>query len=71
VPETAGRVLASAGTAWESSNPFAPRVLTLLGARGRIVRGLNDLHWRQPRYRWAAADAWLGEPMVPTTPEEG
>lgn len=71
VPETAGRVLVSAGTAWESSNPFAPRVLTLLGARGRIVRGLNDLHWRQPRYRWAATDAWLGEPLAPTTPEEG
>jgi hypothetical protein len=71
VPETAGRVLASAGTAWESSDPLAPRVLTLLGARGRIVRGPNELHWRQPRYRWAATEAWLGEPLVPTTPEEG
>lgn len=71
VPETAGRVLSSAGTAWESSDPFAPRVLTLLGARGRIVRGPNDLHWRQPRYRWAASEAWLGEPLTPTTPQEG
>ncbi|MEP6650443.1 MAG: crosslink repair DNA glycosylase YcaQ family protein, partial [Lapillicoccus sp.] len=71
VPETAGRVLVSAGTAWESSNLFAPRVLTLLGARGRIVRGSNDLLWRQSRYHWAATDAWLGEPLAPTTPEQG
>ncbi len=71
VPETSGRVVSSAGTAWESSDPFAPRVLTVLGARGRIVRGHNDLRWRQARYRWAATESWLSEPLLPATPDQG
>lgn len=40
-------------------------------ARAARARAVNDLHWRHPRYRWAATEAWLGEPLTPATPEQG
>ena len=38
------------------------RVLTLLGAEGRIVRGHRRGGWSSGQYEWFAASAWLGQP---------
>jgi len=38
------------------------RVLTLLGAEGRIVRGHRRGGWSSGQYEWFAASAWLGHP---------
>jgi len=51
------RVVLSAGTKYEVELSMAPRVLTWLGARGEVVRALNDGHWRTPRPLWARMDA--------------
>jgi hypothetical protein len=41
----------------------APRVLTLLGAAGDVVRATNTSHWRTARLRWTLPNHWLGEPV--------
>jgi len=61
VPEIAGTITVSPGTKWGGEIPVGPRVLTLLGARGDIVRSRNDGHWRVSRHRWAPMADWLGE----------
>ncbi len=48
-----------------------PRVLTTLSAAGRIVRASNDGAWITSRPRWAAMEAWLGEPLSPPPAREG
>ncbi len=57
--------------AWGGDLPVAPRVLTLLGAHGDIVRGHNDGHWRLPRARWTPTATWLGEVPEPLPAAEG
>lgn len=45
---------------WAAAQPLGPHLLTLLGARGAIVRGRNGGHWRISKPRWTAMDTWLG-----------
>lgn len=45
---------------WDVPVRFAPRVLTVLGAEGRIVRGENGGHWRTSRPLWTLMESWLG-----------
>ncbi|QZY28264.1 winged helix DNA-binding domain-containing protein [Nocardioides coralli] len=71
VPELAGRSRAVDGKKWSFATPFAPRVLTLLGARGDLVRTHNDGHWRTSRPTWARMEAWLGEAPEPWPEEKG
>jgi hypothetical protein len=75
VPELAGKVRLGVGTKWEAEVSLAPRILTLLGAEGRVVRGRNDGHWRVSRPRWTSMRTWLGaagEPLcAPLSTEEG
>ncbi|WP_390887932.1 winged helix DNA-binding domain-containing protein [Candidatus Mycobacterium wuenschmannii] len=52
------------GKPWGGAVPVAPRVLTVLSARGEIVRGPNDGPWTRSRPRWALAEDWLG-PQAP------
>ena len=65
LPQLTGRLSYGAGTASEGSTHIAPRVLTLLGAEGRIMRAGNAGHWRTSRPRWTATSTWLGEPPAP------
>ncbi len=53
---------------WAAELPLGPHLLTLLGARGSIVRGRNGGHWRISKPRWTAMAGWLGEP--PTSWDE-
>ncbi|MGV0802970.1 crosslink repair DNA glycosylase YcaQ family protein, partial [Mycolicibacterium elephantis] len=38
---------------------LAPRILTVLAARGHLVRGPNEGKWTTSRPRWAAATQWV------------
>ncbi|UAL28949.1 winged helix DNA-binding domain-containing protein [Nocardioides rotundus] len=67
LPELAGRTREADGP----GNAFAPRVLTVLGARGQVMRAENEGHWRTSRPRWALTSAWLGEQPPHRTEQEG
>lgn len=57
---------------WQgSTGPIAGRVLTVLAAEARIVRGDNELGWRQARHRWTLTENWLGAPAEMLEPAEG
>ncbi|WP_426243890.1 winged helix DNA-binding domain-containing protein [Nocardioides sp. LHG3406-4] len=71
VPALAGKVAIARGTKWGADVPVAPRVLTWLGARGEIVRGVNAGHWRTSRPRWTSMEAWLGACPAPLAEDDG
>lgn len=71
VPELAGEVVYAPHKSYGGATPLAPRVLTLLGAEGRIVRGPNAGHWRVNRPTWVLAEVWLGERVEPAGTDEG
>lgn len=60
LPELAGSHDPAPGKQWGGATPLAPRVLTVLGVRGDIVRGPNDGGWTVSRPRWTLRDDWLG-----------
>lgn len=60
VPILDTRIRFGAGR-WSVEGAVAPRVLTLLGARGLVVRGTNGGHWRISKPRWTSMSGWLGE----------
>lgn len=68
LPELAGRHDPAPGKPWGGETPLAPRVLTVLGVRGDIVRGPNEGSWTTSRPRWAAMTDWI-EPGDPPTLE--
>lgn len=60
LPELAGTYDPAPGKRWGGDTPLAPRVLTVLSARGEIMRGPNDGGWTASRPRWETAANWLG-----------
>jgi hypothetical protein len=60
LPELAGTYDPAPGKRWGGAVPIAPRVLTVLSARGDIVRGPNEGSWTTSRPRWVVASQWLG-----------
>ncbi|OBA71867.1 hypothetical protein A5641_09895 [Mycobacterium sp. 1554424.7] len=60
LPELAGTYDPAPGKRWGGHVPVGPRVLTVLSARGAIVRGPNDGAWTTSRPRWASTADWLG-----------
>jgi len=71
LPEIEGTVIISPGKKWGGAVQMAPRVLTQLGAQGRIVRGDNAGHWRISRPAWTSMDDWLGERPSPLDERAG
>ncbi|WP_193047622.1 winged helix DNA-binding domain-containing protein [Mycolicibacterium baixiangningiae] len=67
LPELAGSHDPAPGKNWGGTTPLAPRVLTVLGVRGDIVRGPNDGGWAVSRPRWTLREHWLdgGDAHVP------
>ena len=70
-PELAGdhqvlsaRVVLGPGSAYETSQSVASRVLGVLGADGRAVRSRPRGTWTSAQYRWAALSHW--QPAVRT-----
>lgn len=68
LPELAGTYDPAPGKRWGGQVPLAPRVLTVLSARGEIVRGPNDGAWTTSRPRWARTGDWLGTPVQAPPP---
>jgi hypothetical protein len=65
IPSLEGTITYGAGKSWGGKMPVGPRVLTVLSAEGRIVRGPNDGGWTASRPRWVSTRAWLGEEIEP------
>ena len=59
LPELAGSYDPAPGKTWGGTGPISPRVLTVLGAQGLVVRGPNEGTWTTSRPRWTAAAQWL------------
>ena len=59
LPEINGSYDPAPGKPWGGLVPVAPRVLTVLSARGEIVRGPNDGSWTTSRPRWVPTADWL------------
>jgi hypothetical protein len=71
LPQIEGTVIISPGKKWGGAVQMAPRVLTQLGAQGRIVRGDNAGHWRISRPAWTSMEDWLGERPAPLDERAG
>jgi hypothetical protein len=57
------------GTKWEGVQRLTTRILVLLGAEGRIVRGRPRGSWLSSQYRWTTVDRWLPEGLDEWTVE--
>ncbi|MGV0805311.1 winged helix DNA-binding domain-containing protein [Mycolicibacterium setense] len=69
LPELAGSYDPAPGKRWGGQTPLSPRILTVLGVRGEIVRGPNDGSWTTSRPRWTVTSEWLGASPLPAEPE--
>jgi hypothetical protein len=63
-PRLREQVTMAPGTSYETRQSISSRVLYLLAADGRIVRGRPRGSWTSSQWRWAPAEAWL-----PAAPE--
>ncbi|MGV0719004.1 winged helix DNA-binding domain-containing protein [Mycolicibacterium sp. XJ662] len=59
LPELAGSYDPAPGKRWGGETPLAPRILTVLAARGYIMRGPNEGGWTTSRPRWVATTQWV------------
>lgn len=70
LPELAGTYDPAPGKSYGGETPLAPRVLTILGVHGEIMRGPNEGSWTVSRPRWAATADWLGSAYIPTPADD-
>ncbi|MDT5012454.1 MAG: hypothetical protein QOH57_4071 [Mycobacterium sp.] len=63
LPELDGKYDPAPGKPWGGETHLAPRVFTILGVRGDIVRGPNDGMWNASRHRWVTHAEWFGAPL--------
>ena len=54
------RIAVAEGKPYASTQGVASRILFLLAAEGRIVRGRPLGSWTSTQYRWAPVEGWLG-----------
>lgn len=71
LPTLAGSFTQGVGTSWESTVAVGPRVVTVLSARGLVVRGASEGHWRAPRHRWVRTESWTGAEQDAWTERDG
>ena len=70
IPELGETLTFGEGTKWGGTVGVSTRILFLLAAEGRIVRGRPRGTWISGQYRWSLTDAWLGSPLVEIDPAE-
>jgi hypothetical protein len=70
LPELAGTYNPAPGKPWGGETPVAPRVLTMLSARGDILRGPNEGTWTTSRPLWAVTTQWLATSAGDASPED-
>lgn len=58
-PRLRTKIVLGAGTKNEVTQPITSRVLLVLAADGRIVRGRPIGSWLSQQYRWALTEHWL------------
>ncbi|HVV13098.1 winged helix DNA-binding domain-containing protein [Amycolatopsis sp.] len=66
-PRLRTEITMAAGKPYEATGYITNRVLLLLAAEGRIVRGRPRGSWLSTQYAWATAESWLGGgiPAIP------
>jgi hypothetical protein len=67
VPQLREKLRFGENKTWGGEVGMTTRVVFLLAAEGRIVRGRPRGTWISGQYRWAPTDTWLCEPL-PTIP---
>jgi hypothetical protein len=70
VADLGRKVVVGAGSRNEATVNLTSRVLILLGADGKVVRGRPKGSWTSTQHRWAPYDRWVGEPMAELDPAE-
>ena len=60
LPQLAGSYDPAPGKSWGGAGPISPRVLTVLGVEGHMVRGPNEGTWTTSRPKWTPTARWLG-----------
>jgi hypothetical protein len=63
VPDLGRKVVVGPGSRNEATVNLTSRVLVLLGADGKVVRGRPKGRWSSSQHRWAPYDRWIGRPM--------
>jgi hypothetical protein len=63
-PRLRQQVLLAEGKPYEARQNITTRVLFLLAAEGRIVRGRPRGTWTSSQYRWSTTEAWLPDGLV-------
>jgi hypothetical protein len=58
-PRLAQQIVLARGKRYEGRQSVVSRVLLVLAAEGRIVRGRPRGSWVSGQYRWSAVEAWL------------
>jgi len=66
-PRLAQQIVLAEGKSYEGRQSVVSRILQLLAAEGRIVRGRPRGSWISGQYRWSVVEAWLPG-GVPTWP---
>ena len=59
VPRLRAKYSFGEGTKWAGTQTLTTRVLFLLAAEGRIVRGRPRGSWTSSQFRWLRADSWV------------
>ena len=67
LPQLAGNYDPAPGKTWGGAGPISPRILTVLGVEGLVVRGPNEGGWTTSRPRWTSSEQWLGAIRWSTT----
>jgi hypothetical protein len=62
-PRLRHQLLFAQGKSYAGSQSVSTRILFLLAAEGRVVRGRPRGTWISSQFRWSALDAWLGAPL--------
>jgi hypothetical protein len=58
-PRLAQQIVLAQGKTYEGRQSVASRILLVLAAEGRVVRGRPRGSWTGGQYRWSVVDAWL------------
>jgi winged helix DNA-binding protein len=65
VPELRAQISFGEGKAWAGTFGVSTRLLFLLSAEGRIVRGRPKGSWLSSMYRWVPMDRWIDGGLEP------
>ncbi|MGB5169132.1 MAG: winged helix DNA-binding domain-containing protein [Acidimicrobiia bacterium] len=68
IPELRETLTFGEGKSWGGTVGVSTRILFMLAAQGRIVRGRPLGSWVSSQYRWALTSQWLGAPLADMEP---